>query len=42
MSASPVAVRAVAPRLGPHTGEVLGGLGHSAQDIDRLRGDGVV
>jgi crotonobetainyl-CoA:carnitine CoA-transferase CaiB-like acyl-CoA transferase len=37
-----VAVRAVAPRLGQHTDEVLGALGYAAADIADLRRDGVV
>jgi crotonobetainyl-CoA:carnitine CoA-transferase CaiB-like acyl-CoA transferase len=42
MSASAVAVRAVAPRLGQHTDEVLTGLGYSRADVDELRGEHVV
>jgi formyl-CoA transferase len=42
MSAGSVAVRAVAPRLGQHTDEVLGALGYAAADIADLRRDGVV
>ena len=42
MSASRVAVRAVAPKLGQHTAEVLGPLGYSAADLDALRGEKVI
>jgi crotonobetainyl-CoA:carnitine CoA-transferase CaiB-like acyl-CoA transferase len=37
MSASQVAVRAVAPKLGQHTDEILTSLGYSAADIADLR-----
>ena len=42
MSAGAVAVRAVAPKLGQHTAEVLGALGYSESDLARLRRDHVV
>ena len=42
MSGSDVAVRRVAPKLGQHTTEVLGFLGHSAADIEALRRDRVI
>ncbi len=42
MSASAVAVRAAAPRLGQHTDEVLAGLGYPPGDIASLRGDRVI
>src|SRR5262245_25929492 len=42
MSGSGVAVRRVAPKLGQHTAEVLGALGHSAADVEALRRDRVV
>jgi crotonobetainyl-CoA:carnitine CoA-transferase CaiB-like acyl-CoA transferase len=37
MSASQVAVRAVAPKLGQHTDEISTSLGYSAADIADLR-----
>jgi crotonobetainyl-CoA:carnitine CoA-transferase CaiB-like acyl-CoA transferase len=42
MSASDVAVRRTAPRLGQHTDEVLGRLGYSAAEIAVLRREKVV
>ena len=42
MSSGEVAVRVAAPKLGQHTGEVLGALGYSAADIEGLRRDKVV
>ena len=42
MSASAVAVRAVAPKLGQQTEEVLTGLGYSRADVDDLRRERVV
>jgi crotonobetainyl-CoA:carnitine CoA-transferase CaiB-like acyl-CoA transferase len=42
MSASRVAVRAVAPRLGQHTDEVLQALGYPAEAIADLRRDRIV
>jgi crotonobetainyl-CoA:carnitine CoA-transferase CaiB-like acyl-CoA transferase len=42
MSGGEVAVRRVAPKLGQHTAEVLGALGHSAADIEALRRDRII
>jgi len=42
LSASAVAVRAVAPKLGQDSGEILASLGYSAADIEALRKDRVV
>ena len=42
MSASAVAVRATAPKLGQHTDEILAVLGYSAPDIDMLRRNQVI
>jgi crotonobetainyl-CoA:carnitine CoA-transferase CaiB-like acyl-CoA transferase len=42
LSASAVAVRTVAPKLGQHTREVLAGLGYAEAEIAALRRDGVV
>jgi crotonobetainyl-CoA:carnitine CoA-transferase CaiB-like acyl-CoA transferase len=42
MSASDVAVRVTAPKLGEHTGAILAGLGYSPSDIEALRGDRVI
>ena len=42
MSGGAVAVRAVAPKLGQHTAEVLGALGYSESDLARLRHDHVI
>jgi crotonobetainyl-CoA:carnitine CoA-transferase CaiB-like acyl-CoA transferase len=42
LSRSAVTVRAVAPRLGEHTDEVLGALGYAPGDIEALRRDGIV
>jgi formyl-CoA transferase len=42
MSAGAVAVRAVAPKLGQHTAEVLGALGHSESDLAELRREHVI
>ena len=42
MSASAVAVRATAPKLGQHTDEILVGLGYASADIAALRSDRVI
>jgi alpha-methylacyl-CoA racemase len=42
LSATPVAVRRGAPRLGEHTAEVLRELGYDAAAIEALRGEGVL
>ena len=42
MSASDVAVRVTAPKLGQHTDAILAGLGYSRSDIEALRGDRVI
>jgi crotonobetainyl-CoA:carnitine CoA-transferase CaiB-like acyl-CoA transferase len=42
MSASDVAVRVTAPKLGQHTDAILTGLGYSRSDIEALRGDRVI
>jgi crotonobetainyl-CoA:carnitine CoA-transferase CaiB-like acyl-CoA transferase len=42
MSASAVAVRRTAPRLGQHSEEILRGLGYDAAAIAQLRHDRVV
>jgi crotonobetainyl-CoA:carnitine CoA-transferase CaiB-like acyl-CoA transferase len=42
LSESSVAVRTVAPKLGQHTEDILGMLGHSGDEIARLRRDGVI
>jgi crotonobetainyl-CoA:carnitine CoA-transferase CaiB-like acyl-CoA transferase len=42
MSSGAVAVRVAAPKLGQHTGEMLGALGYSVADIESLRRDKVV
>jgi crotonobetainyl-CoA:carnitine CoA-transferase CaiB-like acyl-CoA transferase len=41
-SATPGEVRHAAPELGEHTDEVLRGAGYTAEDIQRLRKDGVI
>jgi len=41
-SATPGEVRHAAPELGEHTDEVLRGAGYTAEDIRRLRKDGVI
>jgi len=42
LSATPGRVRRPPPMHGQHTDELLAGLGYSAADISRLRGDGVI
>jgi formyl-CoA transferase len=42
MSASDVAVRRTAPKLGQHTDEILGGLGYTAADLASLRRERVI
>ena len=39
---TPGAIRTAPPLLGEHTDELLGELGYDAQEIDRLRADGIV
>jgi crotonobetainyl-CoA:carnitine CoA-transferase CaiB-like acyl-CoA transferase len=38
----PTTVRRAAPKVGEHTDEVLGALGFSAADLERLRGSGAI
>lgn len=42
LSETPGSVRTTGPRLGAHTAEVLGGLGVDADELERLRAQGVV
>jgi crotonobetainyl-CoA:carnitine CoA-transferase CaiB-like acyl-CoA transferase len=42
LSASDVAVRRTAPKLGQHTAEILAGLGYTAADVSSLRGESVI
>ncbi len=42
MSGAPATVRAPSPDAGAHTDEVLAGLGYTAAEIDRLRGQGAI
>jgi crotonobetainyl-CoA:carnitine CoA-transferase CaiB-like acyl-CoA transferase len=42
MSASAIAVRATAPKLGQHTDEILAGLGYAPADIAALRRERVI
>lgn len=42
LSETPAAVRREAPGLGEHTTEVLGELGYSPSDIDKMRTEGIV
>jgi crotonobetainyl-CoA:carnitine CoA-transferase CaiB-like acyl-CoA transferase len=41
-SETPAAISAAEPRLGEHTDEVLEGFGYGAEEIERLREEGVV
>ncbi len=41
-SVTPAAIRAMAPRLGEHNAEVLGDLGYTGPEIDRLEREGVL
>jgi formyl-CoA transferase len=42
LSETPGSIRRLAPQLGEHTDEILGGLGLSKEDINRLREKGAV
>ncbi|MGE3858158.1 MAG: CaiB/BaiF CoA transferase family protein [Dehalococcoidia bacterium] len=42
LSRTPASVRSAAPDLGAHTDQVLGELGYTAGDLDRLRADAVI
>jgi crotonobetainyl-CoA:carnitine CoA-transferase CaiB-like acyl-CoA transferase len=42
LSDTPGSIRSLAPRLGQHTEEVLGGLGYEKGDIERWREDGSI
>jgi formyl-CoA transferase len=42
MSRTPTRVQRAAPALGEHSDDVLGELGHSAEDIARFRDWGIV
>jgi formyl-CoA transferase/CoA:oxalate CoA-transferase len=42
LSATPAAVRRPPPRLGEHTDQVLAEIGHSPEEIERLRASRVV
>jgi formyl-CoA transferase len=42
LSATPGGTRWLGPALGAHTEEVLRGLGYTAEDVERMRADGVV
>ena len=41
-SATPASVRSAPPLLGEHTDELLAWLGYEAQEVMRLRGEGIV
>lgn len=42
LSETPGSIRGRAPVLGEHSGQILGEIGYSAEEIERLRGAGVV
>jgi crotonobetainyl-CoA:carnitine CoA-transferase CaiB-like acyl-CoA transferase len=42
LSATPASIRSAPPLLGEHSAEILGELGYSAHDVERLRSDGVI
>lgn len=42
LSDTPATIRTPAPLLGQHTAEVLGSIGYTAADVERLKGAGVV
>ena len=42
LSKTPVNIRSLAPELGQHTEEVLIEAGHSWEEIDDLRSEGVI
>ena len=42
LSDTPGSIRSLAPKLGQHTDEVLGGLGYAQAEIDRWRADGAI
>ncbi len=42
LSETPGSIRSLAPKLGQHTGEILGGLGYAAADIERWRAEGAI
>jgi crotonobetainyl-CoA:carnitine CoA-transferase CaiB-like acyl-CoA transferase len=42
LSETPGSIRSLAPQLGEHTDEILGGLGYKREDIERWRGEGAI